>query len=76
VDNFFPEEYSLTARVKNLLQNPLAVVEYLHNMIQAIIEGVLKEGMFGELAHYYGTIEYQGRFTLHMHMAVCPPILM
>ena len=75
VDNFFPEEYSLTARVKNLLPNPLAVVEYFHNMIQAIIEGVLKEGMFGELAHYYGTIEYQARFTPHMHMAVCPPIL-
>ena len=76
VDNFFPEEYSLTARVKNLLQNPLAVVEYFHNIIQAIIEGVLKEGMFGELAHYYGTIEYQGRFTPHMHMAVSLPILM
>ena len=76
VDNFIPEEYSLTARVKNLLPNPLAVVEYFHNMIQAIIEGVLKEGMFGELAHYYGTIEYQGRFTPHMHMAVSLPILM
>ena len=60
VDNFIPEEYSLIARVKNLLPNPLAVVEYFHNMIQATIEGVLKEGMFGELAHYYGTIEYQG----------------
>jgi len=42
-------------------------------MIQAII-GVLKEGMFGELAHYYGTIEYQGQFTLHMHMVVSPSI--
>ena len=71
VDNFIPDEYSFTERVKKLLQNPLAVVEYFHNMIHAIIEGVLKEGMFGEIAHYYGTIEYQGRFTPHMHMAVC-----
>ena len=71
VNNFIPEEYSFTERVKKLLQNPMAVVEYFHNMIHAIIEGVLKKGMFGELAHYYGTIEYQSRFTPHMHMAVC-----
>lgn len=70
VDSFIAEEYSFTDRVKKLLQNPLAAVEYFHNMIEAIIEGVLKKGMFGEVAHYYGTIEYQGRFTPHMHMAV------
>ena len=41
-----------------------------HNMVGVIIKGVLKQGMFGELVHYYGTIEYQGRFTPHIHMAV------
>jgi hypothetical protein len=70
VDNFVPEEYSFTDRVRKLLESPLAVVEYFHNVIQAIIKGVLKGGMFGELVHHYGTIEYQGRFTPHMHMAV------
>lgn len=75
VKNFIPEEYSFTDRVQKLLGNPLAVVEYFHNMVKAIIEGVFKEGMFGELVHHYGTIEYQGRFTPHMHMAVLSPIL-
>src|SRR5215475_7097629 len=70
VNNFIPEEYSVIDRVRMLLRNPLSVVEYFHHMIQAIIEGVLKQGMFGELAHYYGTIEYKGRFTPHIHMAV------
>jgi hypothetical protein len=74
VEDFIPEEYSFTDRVHALLKNPLSVVEYFHNMVQAIIEGVLKQGMFGELVHYYGTIEYQGRFTPHMHMAVSPLI--
>ena len=60
----------LLLRVRALLQNPLSVVEYFHNMVRVIIEGVLKQGMFGELTHYYGTIEYQGRFTPHLHMAV------
>lgn len=75
VDTFIPEEHSFTDRVRTLLQNPLAVVEYFHNMIQAIIKGVLKQGMFGEMIHHYGTIEYQGRFTPHIHMAVCPLII-
>ena len=70
VDNFISDDYSYTERVQTLLQNPLAVVEYFHIMIRAIIDGVLKQGIFGELMHYYGTIEYQGRFTPHMHMAV------
>ncbi len=52
------------------LGNPLAVVEYFHNMITAIIQNVLKEGIFGEVAHYYSTIEYQGCGTPHTHLAV------
>src|SRR5205814_2808899 len=40
VDNFIPDEYSFTERVRALLQTPLVVVEYFHNTIQAIIEGV------------------------------------
>jgi hypothetical protein len=57
VKNFIPNEYSFTERVQKLLENPLAVVEYFHNMIKAIIERVFKEGMFREV-HHYGTIEY------------------
>ena len=70
VNSFIPDEHSFTERVRALLQNPLSVVEYFHNMVRVIIEGILKQGMFGELTHYYGTIEYQGRFTPHLHMAV------
>lgn len=46
-------------RVRKLLNNPLAVVDYFHNTIQSIIEGPLKRGLFGELRHHFGTIEYQ-----------------
>ena len=68
---FQPKWYSLSQRLKRTLNNLLAVVEYFHNMITAIIENVLKEGIFGDVNHYYGTIEYQGRGTPHMHLAVC-----
>src|SRR5437667_6556437 len=75
VNNFIPDAYSFTDRVQALLQNPLAVAEYFHNIVGAIIEGVLKQGMFGVLVDYYITIEYQGRFTLHIHMVVSSPLL-
>ena len=39
-------------------------------MISAIIENMLKGGMFGDASHYYATIEYQGRGTPHTHLAV------
>ena len=39
-------------------------------MITAIIENVLKEGIFGEVNHYYAAIEYQDRGAPHMHLAV------
>jgi Helitron helicase-like domain at N-terminus len=70
VNHFMPDDYDYTSRVTTLLDNPLAVVEYFHTMIKTIIDKVLKGGLFGKLVHHYGTIEYQGRYTPHMHMAV------
>ena len=73
IRKFEPKLYSLAQRLNTTLANPLAVVEYFHNLITAIIKNILKEGMFGEIAHYYGTIEYQGRGTPHTHLAVHDP---
>ena len=72
VQAFQPHLYSIASRLKSTLANPLAVTEYFHNMLMGIIETMLKEGMFGEMSHYYGTIEYQGRATPHTHLAVSP----
>ena len=70
VHNCYPEWYSQTERLRTILKNPVAVVEYFHQTINAIIEKVFKGGLFGELAHFYGTIEYQGRGTPHAHILV------
>ena len=67
---FQPKWYSVSQWLKRMLNNPLAMVEYFHNMITTIIENVLKDGIFGDVNHYYATIEYQGRGTPHMHLAV------
>jgi Helitron helicase-like domain at N-terminus len=70
IDSFFPENYSSSGRLELMLKNPLAVVEYFHTTVDIVINTLLKGGIFGELAHYYGTIEYQGRGTPHTHLLV------
>lgn len=75
VRTFYPEWYSQMKRLQTTLNNPVAVVEYFHHTVNAIIENAFKGGLFGELAHYYGTIEYQGRGTPHTHLLVLPFLL-
>ena len=70
VRDFYPEWYSQTKRFQTTVNNPLAVVEYFHHTVNAIIEKVLKGGLFGELAHFYGVIEYQGGGAPHTHFLV------
>ena len=67
---FNPTMHSASERLRIMLKNPLAVVEYFHNMVKTIIETVLKGGMFGDPLHYYGPVEYQGRATPHTHFVV------
>jgi len=70
VRSFDSAAYSSSDRLKIMMQNPLAVVQYFHNMVRTIIDTCFLGGMFGDVGHYYGTIEYQGRGTPHIHIAV------
>src|SRR5882762_8690822 len=59
---------------ENLIaDNPVASARFFHFMMQAFIKHVLgvdtdHPGIYGDTAAYYGTVEQQGRLTLHMHM--------
>jgi Helitron helicase-like domain at N-terminus len=72
VKAFYPQLYSVAHRSQTILSNPLAVVKYFHNTINTIVKTLLKGGMFGELIHYQGPIELQGRGTPHTHPLVLP----
>jgi hypothetical protein len=52
VKTFDPLLYSATDRLKTMLDNPLAVVEYFHNTVNTIVGTPLMGVMFGELMHY------------------------
>jgi len=70
VKSFSPQLYAAGERLNTMLANPLAVVEYFHRTINTIIQTLLKGGMFGELLHHYGPIEYLGRGPPHTYLVV------
>lgn len=70
-------------RAANVASDPYASAQFFHFIIKTILEtlfGIRKrssglgpdrqEGIFGKVQSYVGTVECQGRGTLHLHMLV------
>jgi hypothetical protein len=60
-------------RYRLIAKNPVAGARFFHFMIEMFIRHVLgvgtdHRGLYGETSGYYGTVEQQGRLTLHLHM--------
>jgi len=56
-----------------IANNPVASARFFHFMMKAFIKHVLgvdtdHPGIYGDTVAYYGTVEQQGRLTLHIHM--------
>lgn len=62
-------------------RNPVGAARFFHLMVNGLLEDVLRVGsseggLFGPIDGYYGTVEEQGRKTLHLHLLLwvknCP----
>ena len=72
------QDYTPEFRVKeehlNLIaNNPVAGARFFNVMVNLFLKHVLgvgldRRGLYGDTAGYYGTVEQQGRLTLHLHM--------
>src|SRR6266540_798157 len=56
-----------------ICKNPVAGAHFSYFMVEMFISDVLgvdsiHRGLYGETNAYYGTVEQQGRLTLHLHM--------
>ncbi|OBZ67369.1 hypothetical protein A0H81_12737 [Grifola frondosa] len=56
-----------------IASNPVGCARFFHLMVETFIECILKagtgqQGLFGQTEAYYGTVEEQGRLTLHLHL--------
>ena len=67
-------------RARNVAEDPFSSAKYFHFVVKSVLEilfGITKrsggrierkEGIFGKVQNYVGTVEAQGRGTLHLHM--------
>jgi hypothetical protein len=66
-------------RARNIALDPYAAAKFFHFLIQAILETLFgikvtdyqihnRDGIFGRVSAYFGTVESQGRGTLHLHL--------
>ena len=72
---FKPEIYFKKAdeAYRLVTSNPVAAARFFHMMVENFIKHVLgfgtkHPGFYGKTEAYYGTVEQQGRLTLHLHM--------
>ena len=64
---------SQDASMRIVTKNPVAGARFFHFVVQMFIKHVLgvgtkRSGLYGNTKAYYGTVEQQGRLTLHLHM--------
>ena len=60
-------------RFRLIANNPVTGARFFHFMIQMFIKHILginsgHKGLYGKTSAYYGTVEQQGRLSLHLHM--------
>jgi hypothetical protein len=60
-------------RYRLIANNPVAGARFFDFMVNMFIKhvlgyGVERRGLYGDTSAFYGTVEQQGRLTLHLHM--------
>lgn len=72
-ESFFPDVYPQSDRFQLIANNPVACARFFDFMVRMFIKHILgigtdHDGIFGKANGYYGTVEEQGRLTLHLHL--------
>lgn len=72
---FTPDLADQNEKIRRVAANPVAGARFFHFMVQLFIKYILRwadgdgrAGVFGPTSAYYGTVEQQGRMTLHLHI--------
>jgi len=74
--DFVPSKIKLmksSDRLRQVINNPTASARFFHHMANIFTKEILRwqkeePGLFGFTNAFYGTVEQQGRLTLHLHL--------
>jgi hypothetical protein len=70
---FEPKILPNDERLRTVIKNPVASARFFDFVVNTFIESVLgvgtkHRGLYGDTEAYYGTVEQQGRLSLHLHL--------
>lgn len=63
----FPAAYN---RAQIIASHPVATAKYFNYLIESILSTLIMGGILGPADSYFGTVESQGRGSLHLHILI------
>ncbi|CAF4063150.1 unnamed protein product [Rotaria sp. Silwood2] len=71
LDNIQIEQLMTTyKRAQIIASHPLATAKFFHTLITNILDTMIVGGVLGPIKAYFGTVENQGRGSLHLHLLI------
>lgn len=71
LDNIVPQElYTTYKRAHIVATHPVATAKFFNILIKNILKCLVMGGVVGEASAYFGTVESQGRGSLHLHLLI------
>jgi hypothetical protein len=69
LDKILPETIPSTyERAQIIAAHPVATAQYFNVLISSILKCIVEKGLLGPIKAYFGTVENQGRGSLHLHI--------
>jgi hypothetical protein len=71
LDNVLPQDlYTTYERAHIVANHPVAAAKFFNTLIKSILKCLVLGGVVGPTSAYFGTVESQGRGSLHLHLLV------
>ncbi|CAF4556277.1 unnamed protein product [Rotaria socialis] len=71
LDNIRIEQLMTTyKRAETIASHPVATAKFFHLLITNILDTMIFGGVLGPVKAYFGTVENQGRGSLHLHLLI------
>jgi hypothetical protein len=71
LDKILPEALGTSyERAKTIATHPVATAKFFNCLIKSILKSLVLGGVLGPTKAYFGTVESQGRGSLHLHLLI------
>jgi hypothetical protein len=71
LDKILPETIPSTyERAQIIAAHPVATAHFFNQLISSILKCMVEKGLLGPIKAYFGTVENQGRGSLHLHILI------